>query len=317
MSRIHEALKKAQAERAASAAIEGASSKANAIFDPTPEHRSHDVIARPPFPVTPITAEAPIEELEIERLRAHCQRLNWNAKSGENTFFNRQLGPHAAEQFRTLRSRLYQIRNDRPLRKIMVTSALAAEGKTFVSYNLAQAFVRQPDRRVLLIDADLRRSQMHLLLGAPSGPGLTDYLEGKADELSIIQNGRTQNSRTENLFFIPGGKPLANPSELLINGRLKTLLDRLSPVFDWIIVDSPPCLPVADANVLGQFCDGVLLVVLGASTPGPTAQRALQELQGRNVLGVVLNATESDSSYGSYYGYGTVADSQEPKNGTK
>jgi capsular exopolysaccharide synthesis family protein len=248
----------------------------------------------------------------------HCQTLNWDSNSGENTFSNPKIGPHAAEQFRTLRSRLYQMRDNRPLRKILVTSALTAEGKTFVSYNLAHAFVRQPDRRVLLIDADLRRSQMHFLLGAPYSPGLTDYLAGNADELQIIQNGRMPNSRSEseNFFFIPGGNPIANPSELLMNGRLKTLFDRLSPIFDWVIVDSAPCLPVADANVVGQFCDGVLLVILGASTPGGTAQRAIQELRGRNVLGVVLNAVENASSYGASY-YAQTSEAEALKSGVQ
>jgi protein-tyrosine kinase len=313
MSRIHEALKRAQQERATLAATEVIGSKPGSLSNPIPEHRSGDLIVRPPFPGASVSTAVPSDQLEIENLRAHCQKFNWSSSTpGENTFSNPKIGPHAAEQFRTLRSRLYQIRDTRPLQRVMVTSGLAAEGKTFVTYNLAQAFARQPDRRVLLIDADLRRSQMHLLLGAPSGPGLSDYLAGNADELKIIQGGQMPNSRTENLFFIPGGKPIANPSELLMNGRLKTLFDRLSPVFDWIIVDSAPCLPVADANVVAQFCDGVLLVVLGASTPAPTAQRAVQELQGRNLLGVVLNAVENGSSYGSSY-YGRTTEAEQAK----
>jgi protein-tyrosine kinase len=78
-------------------------------------------------------------------------------------------------------------------------------------------------------------------------------------------------------------------------------LDRVTPVFDWVILDSPPCLPVADASVLADLCDGVLLVVRAASTPADTAQRACQELQGRNILGVVLNAAQEADGYQSYY----------------
>jgi capsular exopolysaccharide synthesis family protein len=138
-------------------------------------------------------------------------------------------------------------------------------------------------------------------LGAPSAPGLTDYLRGEADEMKVIQHGQEGN-----LCFIPGGNEVTNPSELLSNGRLKTLLDRVTPVFDWVILDSPPCLPVADASVLADVVDGVLMVVRAASTPALTAQRACQEMQGRNVVGVVLNAMDEIAAYGSYYysGYG-------------
>ena len=201
-----------------------------------------------------------------------------------NVFFNTMLSLHAAEQFRTLRSRLYQLRSSQSLRTILVTSALPAEGKTFVTNNLAQAIVHQPDRRVLIIDADLRCARLHVPLGAPVGPGLSDYLRGQADEMAIIQHGQEGN-----LCFIPGGNEVTNPSELLSNGRLRKLLDQVTPVFDWVILDSPPCVPVADASILAALCDGILLVVRAASTPANIAQKACQELKGRNVVGVVLN----------------------------
>jgi Mrp family chromosome partitioning ATPase len=87
---------------------------------------------------------------------------------------------------------------------------------------------------------------------------------------------------------------------------LKKLLDRVTPVFDWVILDSPPCVPVADPSILAEFCDGVLLVVRAGSTPSEVAERACQELQGKNVVGVVLNAVDEAGMYGSayYQGYG-------------
>ena len=99
---------------------------------------------------------------------------------------------------------------------------------------------------------------------------------------------------------------MTDPSELLSNGRLRKLLDRITPVFDWVILDSPPCVPVADASILADMCDGVLLVVRAGSTPSAVAQRAIQELQGKNVVGVVLNAVDEAGIYGSgyYQGYG-------------
>ena len=224
---------------------------------------------------------------------------------------NPDTSASGSEQFRTLRSRLYQMRSNQPLRTLLVTSSIPTEGKTFVTNNLAQAIVRQPDRRALIIDADLRRSRLHVPLGAPSSPGLTDYLRGTADIVSIIQQGQEGN-----LCFIPGGDEVANPSELIANGRMKVLLDRLAPIFDWIVLDSPPCLLVADASILADLCDGVLLVTRAGVTPAATAQRACQELRGRNVVGVVLNAMQDSHKCHSdyyYYGYG-YGEQKEPNN---
>jgi capsular exopolysaccharide synthesis family protein len=149
----------------------------------------------------------------------------------------------------------------------------------------------------------MRCPRLHQALGAPQTPGLTDYLRGDADEMSVIQSGAEGN-----LFFIGGGTKVSNPSELLSNGRLNVLLKRVAHAFDWVLIDAPPCLPVADATVIADSCDGILFVVRAGSTPGAVAQRAFQELKGRNILGVVLNAVEDSHAYGSTYyqsyGYG-------------
>ena len=181
--------------------------------------------------------------LRFDDLRARCAHPVWHLDPHVNVFVNADTSAQGSEQFRTLRSRLYQMRSNQPLRTLLVTSSIPTEGKTFVTNNLAQAIIRQPDRRALIIDADLRRSRLHVPLGAPSSPGLTDYLRGTADIVSIIQQGHEGN-----LCFIRGGDEVTNPSELIANGRMKMLLDRLAPIFDWIILDSPPCLLVADAR---------------------------------------------------------------------
>jgi protein-tyrosine kinase len=302
MSRIHEALKKAEQERAAhqgGGATESLFAPAQVISAPVQEgaaETAFDAMAETAVMPPPSSGHPRFDEI-----RARCVKAKWHLDPGMNVFFNSDPATQGAEQFRTLRSRLYQLRGNQPLRTILVTSSIPGEGKTFVSNNLAQAIVRQPDRRALIIDADLRRPRLHLPLGAALGPGLTDYLRGEVDEFAVIQTGQEGN-----LCFIPGGNESTNPAELLSNGRLKSLLERLTPVFDWIILDSPPCLPVADASVLADMCDGVLLVVRSASTPAEVAQKACQELQGKNIVGVVLNAVERGHLYDSYYyeGYG-------------
>jgi capsular exopolysaccharide synthesis family protein len=254
-------------------------------------------------------AVLPSGYLRFEDLRANCAHPEWRPDPNVNVFFNPALSTAGAEQFRTLRSRLYQIRAVRSLRTLLVTSSVPGEGKTFVTSNLAQSIVRQPDRRVLVIDADLRCARVHTHLGAPSSPGLTDYLRGEVDEMAVVQHGQEGN-----LCLIAGGSEVTNPSELLLNGRLKKLLDRVAPIFDWVIVDSPPCLPVADATILADFCDGVVLVVRAGTTPSSVAQRACQEMQGKSIVGVVLNAVEEDS-FEAYYaqGYSYVRGPEELK----
>jgi len=309
MSRIHEALKKAEQERAAIQAVERLMPPAETASAPTASPVSSPAIGVEPVSRTS-TLPPPASYLRFDDLRTHCAHPHWHPDPNVNVFFNPSLSEQGAEQFRTLRSRLYQLRGAQQLRTLLVTSSIPGEGKTFVSSNLAQAIVRQPDRRVLIIDADLRCSRLHVPLGAPSNPGLTDYLRGEADEMAIIQHGQEGN-----LCFIPGGSEVTNPSELLSNGRLKMLLDRVTPVFDWVILDSPPCLPVADASVLADLVDGVLMIVRAGSTPSETAQRAVQELRGRNVIGVVLNAVDESQAYGSYYyaGYGSGYGRSETK----
>jgi len=234
----------------------------------------------------------------LEELRQRCAKPVWKLDP-ENMIFSEESFSPCAEQFRTLRSRLYRLRQERPLRTLLVTSTAPNEGKTFVTLNLAQAIARQHERSALLIDADLRCSRLHVPMGAPSSPGLADFLQGEADEFSIIQA-----DAKKNLFFIPAGRPVSNPAELLSNTQLRGLLDRLGPAFDWIIFDAPPVLPVSDAGVLAGLCDGVLFVVQAGSTAFDLAQMACQDFRGKNLLGIVLNRAEKRTAYGGYSYYG-------------
>src|SRR6266702_3450907 len=143
------------------------------------------------------------------------------------------------------------------------------------------------------------------LFGAPSGPGLADYLRGEADEFGVIQNGLEGN-----LCFIPGGSDVSNPSELLLGDRMKKLLDLVTPVFDWIILDSPPALAVHDASSLADLCDGVLFVVKAGKTDYQSAEKASSEFLGKNLLGVVLNGVEKGVTYDRYYS-GYMSDDRE------
>jgi len=254
----------------------------------------------------PLLAEG-LTYLRYEDLIKKCAKPKWKIDPRMSVFEGSDDTQLGAERFRTLRSRLYQIAGSRPLRRIVVTSSLPAEGKTFVAANLAQSIMRQPDRKVLLIDADLRASRLHQVLGAPRTPGLSDYLRSEADEFQIVQKGTDSN-----LCLIAGGGEVTNPSELLMNERLSKLLELMTPLFDWIIIDTPPALPVHDASMMADLCDGVLFVVRAGLTDHEMAAKATAEFQDRNLLGVVLNRVESGVGYGGYYyGYSSGDDDKD------
>jgi capsular exopolysaccharide synthesis family protein len=312
MSRIHEALKRAEQERAASQAAPGSDRPAeHAVAGTVVETAPPASISSPravlPHLNTPHVASEPVPSpVQFDALWANCLRKDWKPNPNVIVFENSNPFFPGAEQFRTLRSRLYRMRESQPLQTILISSAIPAEGKTLVSTNLAYALVRQRGCHVLLIDADLRSPRVHTLLGAPAAPGLADYLQNTATEFEV-----TQRSREDGLCFIPAGNHVTHPSELISSGRMKQFLDRVKPAFDWIIIDSPPALPVADSSVLGGLADGVLLVVRANSTPSEASQRACKELRDSHILGVVLNTAEESAGYNSYYSssaYGNPAE---------
>ncbi len=297
MSRIHEALKRAAQERSTQLAAAGLEAQVAEIAGES--RRPTTTVASVAGPATPSRVVAGASKFVAsgyEELIVRCCHPEWRLDPLNSVFQNPKVGQGVSERFRALRSRLYQIAGVRTLRRLLVTSSVASEGKTFVSTNLAQSIVQQPDMRVLLVDADIRASRLHSTLGAPNRPGLSDYLRGEADEFEVIQKGMEAN-----LCLIPGGSQVSNPSELLLSDRMKHLLEFAAPIFDWVIIDSPPALPVPDASILAGLVDGVLLVVKAGSTHVAIAEKTAAEFHGNNLLGVVLNQVEKSESYGGYY----------------
>lgn len=290
MSRIHDALKQAGQD------LEGGLESLRTVPAATAERE----IGRAEDPAAPLTASVsalpPSGAISLENWIASCPKSAWKPNPYSVLFTSsgtRQLG---MEEFRTLRTRLSQMREKLPLQTILVTSALPGEGKTFVSVNLALAFAQNQGRRVLLIDGDLRLSRLHVVLGAQRLPGLAEFLEGKAEISSVIQRGAPGET-----FFIAGGAGASNPIELLANGRLKTLLHRLRPLFDWIVIDSPPCVPLSDASLLADLSDGVLMVVRAGKSPFDMAQKGGRQFRDKHLLGVVLNQVPPQAAYSAYY----------------
>ena len=294
MSRIHEALKRAEADLAAQASRGGMPvSESPAVT--ASEEPSLALVGNADNPPA-LTGANRVSPTVFAEFAAKCAPATWSPDAKTMLFFRPDEQAQGTEQFRALRSRLYQAREKRPLKKILITSALPKEGKSFVAANLAQALVRQQGQRALLVDADLRAARLHTTLGTSSSPGLAEYLTHQADEFHVIQRGPM-----ENLFFIPSGREVSNPAELLAGNGLSSLLVRLEPLFDWIIIDSPPAVPVTDASLLAKCCDGILLVVRSNATPYDLAQKARQEFADEQLLGVVLNGISGSMPYHRYY----------------
>ena len=299
MSRIHEALKKAEQEKAAQMPAGGRASVPQVVnHADVPIFSSQRISEETYRPAENVRAAHAADGaiLQFDDLVRRCAHPEWKSDSALRVSLAGDSGKVVGERFRTLRSRLYQIAGTRTLRRVLITSSLPTEGKTFVATNLVRSIIRQADRRVLLIDADLRAPRLHVALGAPSSPGLSDYLRGAADEYAVVQN-----SVANNLCFIPCGSKVSNPSELLLSERMKILLECVTPAFDWVILDSPPALPVHDASSLADLCDGVLFVVRAGETDYELAKKGSSEFREKNLLGVVLNLIENSETQGGYY----------------
>ncbi|GAA4206657.1 polysaccharide biosynthesis tyrosine autokinase [Streptosporangium oxazolinicum] len=210
-----------------------------------------------------------------------------------------------SEAFRTLRTNLQFIGVDRQPKSLVVTSCLPAEGKSSVSANLAITLA-QAGWRVILVDGDLRRPTIPAYLGIEGTTGLTDVLIGRAQLKEVIQIWGEPG-----MSVLPSGQVPPNPSELLGSGGMREMLAQLTEMYDMVIIDAPPLLPVTDAATLGALCDGALLVTRHGKTRREHMVRATELLASINVrvVGTVLNFVPlKDNSYFGYgYGYGYEA----------
>ena len=218
------------------------------------------------------------------------------------------------EEFRMLRTRLNHLQSLQPLHTLVVTSASPAEGKSFTATNFALVQSHLDRNYTLLCDFDFRRPIVHNLFKFDRSPGLTDYLEGKATLAQVIKR-----LRGTNLFLLSAGSPVVNPLELLNLREVKVLLERLPTVFNWVVIDSPPMLFAADANLLATMTDATLLVVRLGQTTIDSLSRAIQGMSRNNVIGIVANAAKRGELYSkySYYRNYYYSDDKERKSEEK
>jgi capsular exopolysaccharide synthesis family protein len=220
-------------------------------------------------------------------------------------------GGLAAEKFRFLAVRLRQMRQTRPLKKLLVTSSIPEEGKSTVSANLACTLARRGQKRVILVEGDLRRPTLTEQFGIGRIPGLSECLAGGRESINIYK------LEPLGLWILPAGTAAQNPLELLQSQNLPRLMDSLEARFDWIVIDSPPVLPLADTSIWGRLSDGILLVTRPGITEKKQLQRGIEALEAKKLVGALVNAS-SDVAHSDYYQrYTSSNPSPAPSNSQK
>jgi len=211
-------------------------------------------------------------------------------------------GDIAVESLRSLRTSLYFTELKAKNNMLLVTSPGPNAGKSFLCMNLATVLA-DADKRVLVIDADLRKGRFHQLFGMQQRPGLSDLIAGNMDLNEVIHK-----TDINKLFVLTTGTIVLNPSELLMQKGFESILKKLSDIFDHIIIDSPPVLAVTDAAIIGRYAGSTLVVVRDRQSPLREIEETIKRLKHAsvNLRGVVYNGIKSASSrygYGKYYGY--------------
>ena len=204
-----------------------------------------------------------------------------------------------SEEYRILRTNIQSKSQNKQAKIFLISSASHGEGKTITAINLAVTLAQEPDKKVFLADCDLRGGNIHQLLNLPLTPGLSDVLAN-----GIASENASHNSKISNLTVLPRGEMPSNPSELLGSKRMKRLLEELKTRFDYIILDSPPVIPIADAGILGAQTDGVILIVQAEKTQEQTvrqAQELLEQARAKNIGFVLTQVDYHIPGYFSYY----------------
>jgi capsular exopolysaccharide synthesis family protein len=199
-----------------------------------------------------------------------------------------------AEKFRFLAVRLRQLRQIRPLKKILITSTIPQEGKSTVSANLACTLARRKQTRTVLLEGDLRRPTLAAQFGIGRVPGLSEWFHDDSKAINLY--------RLEDLglWILPAGTAPENPLEMMQSPKMSALMEQLEAWFDWIVIDSPPVLPLGDTSVWARMSDGILMVTRRGVTEKRQLKKGLAALDQSKLLGALVNGSV-DAAHSDYY----------------
>lgn len=214
-----------------------------------------------------------------------------------------------SEIFRTLRTNIQFMNTKNKLKSLLVTSTIAGEGKSWVSSNLAATFA-QAGKKVIILDADMRKGRQYRIFDVSPRPGLSNYLSGVTEnDKEVDLADYVQETEIENLFVIPAGNVPPNPSELLVSESMLHLLEKLKEICDIVIIDGPPTQLVTDSLILTRIADSTVIVAEGNKTKKESLRRIVDNIQkvGGKIAGVVLNKVKlSAKNYEQSYYYGST-----------
>ncbi len=279
MSRVYEALRQSELDNGLSPTL----------LDP-------DTFLGASIPAAPVI-EQPSSGLRWDEIRSLLPAVREESKV---VTLNESSGL-GAEKFRLLRARLRNLRERGQLQKMVITSAVPNEGKTLVAMNLAVCLGKHTNEKILLLEGDLRKPMLGEHLGIKTLPGVGEWWASAEEPINkfIYRFDDLQ------LWILPAGSAPEDPVNILQSSRFLDLYKQLSTCFDWVIIDAPPLLPMADVSFWSRHADGLLLVVREGCTPKAILQKGLETLDNPKVIGVVLNDSHSvESSYYHHYYYG-------------
>ena len=213
----------------------------------------------------------------------------------------------ASEAFRLLAVRLRNVRRDRTLKKVLVTSSMPQEGKSMVSANLACALAIASKEKILLVEGDVRRPSLSKTFSMPGDSGLCQCLrEGASPASGIFRLDGA------GIWLLPAGSSLSNPIALLQSKKLAAMLEKLATWFDWIVIDTPPVLPLADTSIWARLADGVLLVTRRGTTEKGQLKRGLEALEPQKLIGTLVNSSSAIAGSDYYYGSPSPDSGEDP-----
>lgn len=218
----------------------------------------------------------------------------------------------ASEAFRLLAVRLRNIRRDRGLKRLLITSAMPQEGKSMVAANVACALAISSKEKVLLIEGDVRRPSLSKTFNMPGGAGLCQCLRDGATPASSVF--RIDGA---GIWLLPAGGAMSNPVALLQSKKLSATVETLGTWFDWIIIDSPPVLPLADTSIWTRIADGVLLVTRRGTTERGLLKRGLEALEPQKLIGLLVNSSNALANSDYYYGSFPAESVEEPEHASE
>ncbi len=298
MSRIDEALRRARGEDADVAAPAGDEVEAPWEFgEGAPPAALPAPTASRPWGVEPANAEGPVEQAHGGTSGTIPEAGLFISLDGDEKMVGAGLRQAVVEEYRKLASSLHQAQIDHGMQVLLVASAVPGEGKSLTAANVALTLTTSYSRRVLLVDADLRRPSLHNLFRAPTTSGLSEGLDAAtAARITAIQ-------LSPMLALLPAGRPVENPVPLLTSQRMADLIRDARQHFDWVVIDTPPVGLLTDANLLSKEADAALLVIHATHTPYALVQKAVQAIGKAKIFGVVLNRVEDQRLHPSGYGY--------------